>query len=245
MTLIEYLSRLCYNSTERKPEDISMSEEKKYSYGFLYKKSKLPNIYINSLLNEEEFVNELDSVLARGKGIEDDDIYQIVKKMYIHKYKNGEKSANARVLYKVTRKLSILLCDDENAWEEEFIKILTNEDDMHRYLLEKSKLPSKNLLYMLQFDDFVQKINKAMGEGKEISDIDIYNITAELCFPMLKKYKEKGFRESYENEFGVEECEKWLYKYDLIKRSARAFSKALYGDFSKYKSDYQEYLDKQ
>lgn len=98
--------------------------ETKYNYGFLFKKSQLPNIYLNALLHTDEFITEIDAITAKGNGIEDVDIYEIVKKLYLPKYKSGERSANARMLYKATRSFSKVLCNDADAWRKDFEKEL-------------------------------------------------------------------------------------------------------------------------
>ena len=145
MALIELLSSLCYNSTEQKSEDISMSEEKRYNYGFLFKKSILPKADLSGIL---------------------------------------------------------------------------------------------------QFDDFIQKMDEVMNDGKGIEDTDIYNIAKSLYFPMLKNHQTEGFKKIYKEEFGTEKYREWSYRFRIIGRSTKAFAKALYGDLSKYESDYQEYLNK-
>ena len=99
-----------------------MSEERKYNYGFLFRKSKLPNVYLNALVNTEDFPPELDKILAKGGSIDDieRDIYEVVKKMYYPKFKSGERSGYARMLCKATKSFSKIICDDENAWKRDF-----------------------------------------------------------------------------------------------------------------------------
>lgn len=112
------------------------------------------------------------------------------------------------------------------------------------FLFKKSALPNASLSGMLQFEDFVQKMDEIMSAGKGIEDADIYNITIGLYFPMLKNHQTEGFKEAYKTEFGTEKYKEWSYRFRVIGRSAKAFSKALYGDLSKYESDYIEFLSK-
>lgn len=112
------------------------------------------------------------------------------------------------------------------------------------FLFKKSTLPKANLSGMLQFEDFVQKMDEVLSIGKGIEDTDIYSITIGLYFPMLKSHQTEGFKEEYKAEFGTDKYKEWSYRFRIIGMAAKAFSKALYGDVSKYESDYQEYLSK-
>lgn len=112
------------------------------------------------------------------------------------------------------------------------------------FLFKKSTLPKSNLSGMLKFEDFIQKMDEIMIVGKGIEDVDIYNITIGLYFPMLKNHQTEGFKEKYKMEFGTDKYKEWSYRFRIIGRSAKAFAKALYGDLSKYESDYLEYLSK-
>ena len=92
----------------------------KYNYGFLFKKSSLPKVDLNSLLLIDDFVKEADLIMAKGKGIEDNDIYDIVKRLYFPKLKSGERSGTARRLNKAIRHFSSVLFGDESAWEKDY-----------------------------------------------------------------------------------------------------------------------------
>lgn len=60
------------------------------NFGFLFKKSSLPKSNLNALLSIEEFVSSANEVIAKGKGIEDADIYNIVKGLYFPMLKDFE-----------------------------------------------------------------------------------------------------------------------------------------------------------
>lgn len=139
-----------------------------------------------------------------------------------------------RLCYNATERNS-----EDNSMDE-------NKESKNSYgfLFKKSTLPKANLSGMLQFEDFVQKMDEIMSTGKGIEDVDIYNITIGLYFPMLKNHQTEGFKEVYKAEFGTEKYKEWSYRFRIIGLSAKAFSKALYGDLSKYESDYHEFLSK-
>lgn len=111
------------------------------------------------------------------------------------------------------------------------------------FLFKKSTLPNANISNMLQFEDFVQKMDEIMSIGKGIEDADIYNITISLYFPMLKNHQTEGFKEAYKAEFGCKKYKEWSYRFRTIGRSAKAFAKSLYGDLERFESDYQDYLN--
>lgn len=52
------------------------------NFGFLFKKSSLPKSSINLLLQYDDFVKEANDIMSKGHGIEDIDLYSIVKKIY-------------------------------------------------------------------------------------------------------------------------------------------------------------------
>lgn len=139
-----------------------------------------------------------------------------------------------RLCYNATERNS-----EDNSMDE-------NKESKNSYgfLFKKSQLPKSNLSWMLQFDDFVQKMDEIMRAGKGIEDMDIYNISIGLYFPMLKDHQTEGFKEAYKAEFGSNKYREWSYRFRIIGRSTKNFAKALYGDLSKYESDYQEYLSK-
>lgn len=91
-----------------------------YNYGFLFKKSSLPKADLSSMLLLDEFTAEADIIMSKGKGITDEDIYNIVKKLYFPKLKAGERSGIARRLNKAIRHFSLVLFGNEAAWEKEF-----------------------------------------------------------------------------------------------------------------------------
>lgn len=91
-----------------------------YNYGFLFKKSALSKSDLKSLLFNTEFVFELDSLMDKGRGIEDVDIYNIVKKIYFPRLKANERSGEARHLNKAIRNFSKILFNDEYIWQKEY-----------------------------------------------------------------------------------------------------------------------------
>lgn len=112
-------------------------------YGFLFKKSMLNKSKLYDLLFLPEFVQELDRVMEFGHGIEDVDIYNIVKKLYFPMLKNYQTegfkqtfklergtqkykiwSYHFRILGQATRKFSSDLFD-EDRWEQDFNTFMT------------------------------------------------------------------------------------------------------------------------
>lgn len=110
------------------------------NFGFLFKKSSLPKSNLNALLSVEDFIIKANEVLANGKGIEDIDIYNIVKGLYFpmlkdfetegfkseYKLKFGsnkykEWSFKFSILGGATRKFSKVLFGS-NQWESDYIK---------------------------------------------------------------------------------------------------------------------------
>lgn len=61
-----------------------------YNYGFLFKKSTLPKSDLDKLLQFKDFVNAANLIIAKGKGIEDSDIYEIVKGIYFPMLSNHQ-----------------------------------------------------------------------------------------------------------------------------------------------------------
>lgn len=95
------------------------------NFGFLFKKSSLPKSDLDFLLSVEGFLSAANAIIAEGKGIEDNDIYAIVKSLYFPKLKSNERSATALRLSKSVRRFSKVLCNDENAWKldyEDYLK---------------------------------------------------------------------------------------------------------------------------
>ena len=97
-----------------------MSENKKYNYRFLFKKSILPQIYLEMFLGIDEFVSKINERIKNNQDIDDESIYEIIKPIYFTKYKAGEKSSDARMMYKSIRKLSKKIYGNEDAWKSDF-----------------------------------------------------------------------------------------------------------------------------
>lgn len=70
-----------------------------HNYGFLFKKSSLPKSDLNNLLQFDDFVEAANKIMDNGKGIEDTDIYCIVKDIYFPMLKNHQKEG-FKELYK-------------------------------------------------------------------------------------------------------------------------------------------------
>lgn len=107
-------------------------------YGFLFKKSLLNKANLYDLLFLPDFILEIEKIIDKGKGLEDEDIYNIVKNLYFpmlkdhetegfkiaYKQKHGagsykEWSYKFRILGRATRKFSETLfgCDK---WHDEY-----------------------------------------------------------------------------------------------------------------------------
>ncbi|MBR4022681.1 MAG: hypothetical protein IKI94_08860 [Ruminococcus sp.] len=94
------------------------------NFGFLFKKSSLPKSDLDFLLSVEGFLSAAKAVIDEGKGIEDNDIYNIVKSLYFPKLKSNERSSVALRLSKAVRRFSKVLFNDENAWKSDYEKYL-------------------------------------------------------------------------------------------------------------------------
>lgn len=117
MPLIDFLKSLWYNTLMNHNVEVYTLE---YNYGFLFKKSALSKADLKSLLFNKEFVSELNALMDKGQGVEDTDIYNIVKKVYFPRLKANERSGEARHLNKAIRNFAKILFDDEFAWQKEY-----------------------------------------------------------------------------------------------------------------------------
>lgn len=110
-----------------------------YNYGFLFKKSSLSKARLTTLLHHEDFILKANEVMDKGNGLEDLDIYNIVKMIYFpmlkdfqtdgfkedykNKYGNEayhEWSARYRIFGQATKKFSEDLFGNKSYWEKEF-----------------------------------------------------------------------------------------------------------------------------
>ena len=128
--ILNKISQDVMGSSHAWQNDISQGCEIKNNYGFLFKKSALPKVDLNSLLNHmESFRAEADLIMEKGKGIEDIDIYKITEKLYFPKLKSGERSGEARRLNKALRHFSETLFDDVKAWKKDYSDYLLSTDE--------------------------------------------------------------------------------------------------------------------
>lgn len=119
--LIDKLRKICYNNPVYNHTGVSTVE---YNYGFLFKKSSLNKASLNALLSLNDFVSEANIVVEKGKGIEDIDIYNIVKKLLFPKLKSGERSKESGILHRSISRFSKTLFGDGKFWENEYREYL-------------------------------------------------------------------------------------------------------------------------
>lgn len=131
--LIDKLRKICYNNPVYNHTGVRAVSE---NYGFLFKKSSLPKSDLNALLTIEDFVSKANEIVAKGSGIEDDDIYNIVKSLYFPMLKDFEtvgfkesyKQEHGTEMYKSwSYRFKIL----GNATKR-FSKVLTGSDEWKR-----------------------------------------------------------------------------------------------------------------
>lgn len=116
MALIELLKRLCYNTTERNSEDDSMD----IRFGYFFTQTAFPKSHLNNMLSITEFVEKGNAIQKKNHKITDEDIYGIVKELYLPKYLSGERSGEALKLSRAIRAFAKVLYQNEYEWKDEF-----------------------------------------------------------------------------------------------------------------------------
>lgn len=120
---------------------------------------------------------------------------------------------------------------------------MNNEQNRkYGYLFRTTSLRQARLNQLIVTDEFIKAADDIVNSGRAIEDIDIYNISKSLFFPMHKEFLTKGFKEDYKLKYGNSAYKNWSYRYRIFGQSTKAFSVDLYGTEDKWKADFEEYI---
>lgn len=125
----------------------------------------------------------------------------------------------------------------------EVYEILENtQSRKYGYLFRTTALRQARLNELIVTDEFISAADAIIKDGRNITDVDIYNIAKAVFFPMYKDHLTKGFKESYKQQFGAAAYKEWSHKYRVFGQSTKAFSIDLFGNNGQWEKDFQEYL---
>lgn len=109
------------------------------------------------------------------------------------------------------------------------------------YLFKNTKLRKARLAGLIVTEEFEKAADAIVKSGREITDIDIYNIAKSLFFPMYKQRITEGFKESYKQQFGTAAYREWSHKFREYKQAPRAFSVDLFGSDKQWEDDFRQW----
>ena len=92
-------------------------------YGFLIRYSMFPKPCMVQFLNNASFVESLDEIFSHKHHITDDDVYEIIKRLYYPKWCIQDKSDESGMMRKALFKYDRAKFGDPSVWENEFIAL--------------------------------------------------------------------------------------------------------------------------
>lgn len=204
---------------------------KKYNYGFLFKKTVLPPIYLGTLLDMDEFLSEINYLIENNRSIEDEDIYEILKHIYFPKHRNQERSPEIKAMHQAIRRLSQKIYGDVGAWKSDFYEYLLKEGIPQEFPIQKSKkqyiVPSGHI-----YNIFRNSIlSEAFKMNNVLDDISAYDTAKRILFLMLRA----GYNKDSDKSKASMYCN--------TKRTVEVYAEALEGDKKAWQKDYDAYIN--
>lgn len=95
-------------------------------YSFLYKQLSVNDAIVMNLLYVPEVLNEFNNLIDSQSEINDNVVYDIIKKVYFPKLIVNERSGSALKLCRAIKKFSLVLFGDKNYWQTEFEEFKNN-----------------------------------------------------------------------------------------------------------------------
>lgn len=129
--------------------------------------------------------------------------------------------------------------------EENNQKFFTDEVRGNRrygYLFQTTSLRKAPLDGLISTVAFVKAADNARKSGRKIDDLEVYNITKSVFFPVHKKYTKEGFNDEYKLKYGVDAYKDWKRLHRALGAATKAFCVDLYGTQDNWKSEYEEFL---
>ena len=97
--------------------------EYKYNYRFLFETTRFSKHLLSFLLKKDAFVRGLDMIMDAQHSVSDEDIYEVMKKLYYPLWRINSRTEISCVLYKALYSYSKIKFGDARAWEQEFIEL--------------------------------------------------------------------------------------------------------------------------
>lgn len=89
-------------------------------FGYVFSKTAFPKSHLNNLLAIDEFIEKGNLIQNKNHIVTDEDIYCIVKELYLPKYLSKERSGEALRLSRAIRLFAKVLYQDEYEWKKDF-----------------------------------------------------------------------------------------------------------------------------
>lgn len=205
---------------------------KKYNYRFLFSKSSLHKVSINALLTVDDFLSEADAIIEKGNGIEDKDIYNIVKKLLFPMLKEEKRTRESGILHRSIHRFSKELFGNEEAWKSDFYEFLSKEGVPQEVLstpkAEKQYIVQPKHLYKVLRNPVLPE---AFRTKRVYDDVAAYDIAKRVLFMML--------RSGYNKDSDKTKVSMYYSTRDIVE----IYAKALEGDKKAWQKDYDTYIN--
>lgn len=116
------------------------------------------------------------------------------------------------------------------------------KNNKYGFLFRRSALRKARLSQLIVTEEFIKAADDFVANGRKINDIDIYNISKSLFFPLLKEHLSEGFKEEYKSKYGNAAYKEWSRRYRVFGQATKSFSEDLFHGEERWKDDFEEYL---